>query len=170
MFREGREAGNVNCGDGTLPSFRTEVYQRLGDLVAIRGACVLFGRRRSGIAASPLEKRRTEFAPKADKLNLSQRRFLLPLVVSLRSERSLGGRSGPPHFSIRTPRPENSDGGHHRCRHGTSKHGTDELDFGAYKMVLRDLFARVVTGFLRAHSSSAGDVELLPPRLVHSTR
>src|SRR5260370_536565 len=111
MFREGREAGNVNCGDGTLPSFRTEVYQRLGDLVAIRGACVLFGRRRSGIAASPLEKRRTEFAPKADKLNLSQRRFLLPLVVSLRSERSLGGRSGPPHFSIRTPRPENSDGG-----------------------------------------------------------
>src|SRR5260370_29169596 len=76
MFREGREAGDVNCGDGTLPSFRTEVYQRLGDLAAIRGACVLFGRRRSGIAASPLEKRRTEFAPKADKLNLSQRRFL----------------------------------------------------------------------------------------------
>src|SRR5260370_13814819 len=81
MLRESREAGNVKSAGKAYPQRPRPGSRETRRSVCVRGACMSFGRRNSGLGVSPLKKCRAVSAPKAEGSNIPRWHFLSLLLL-----------------------------------------------------------------------------------------
>src|SRR5216683_2132273 len=81
MLRESREAGNVKGASKAHPQRSRPGSRETRRSFCVRGACMSFGRRNSGLGVSPLKKCRAVSAPKAERSNIPRWHFLSLLLL-----------------------------------------------------------------------------------------